>query len=115
MADDNPDASLKSILRGNLIFYLLAVAAVLAIKLFYSRAGSDMLIWILAPTARWAGFLGGLAFTYEPRVGYVNRSIHFIIAPSCSGLQFMSVLIMVLICSFVHRMGIREKRRSGQP
>lgn len=77
---------------------------------FYSRAGSDELRWILAPTARWAGSLGGISFAYEAQQGYVNHELRFIIAASCSGVQFMLVSMAALIYGCIHRMKTGKKK-----
>lgn len=42
----------KAVLKENLIFYAAGFVVLSSLKLFYSRAGSDELRWILAPTAR---------------------------------------------------------------
>ncbi len=91
------------------IFYLIGFAVVLGLKFFYSRAGNDELAWILAPTAWWVRVLSGIPFENEPGIGYVNHSFRFIIAPSCSGIQFMLITIATLIFSFVHRMKTLKK------
>lgn len=91
------------------IFYLAGFAVVLGIKLFYSNAGSDELLWILAPTAWWARALSGIAFEYQPHVGYVSHACRFVIASSCSGVQFMTVSFATLIFSYVHRMKTAKK------
>lgn len=85
-------------------YHILTVLAVLGMKLYYSRADSSALRWILAPTAWWVRLLSGTAFVYEPGVGYVNHAIRFIIAPSCSGVQFLMIVFAVLAVSFVHQM-----------
>lgn len=94
----------KSFIIKNWIFYAVGALAVVGMKYFYSRAGSDDLKWILAPTSRWVRILTGISFEYEPDVGYINYSCRFIIAASCSGLQFMVIALATLIYSFVHRM-----------
>lgn len=94
----------KSVIKQNWIFYLIGFAVVFGIKIFYSRAGSDELKWILTPTAWWVSILSGFSFTYKPDVGYINHSIRFIIAASCSGVQFMVIAAAALLFSFVHRM-----------
>ena len=94
----------KAVLKENLIFYAAGFVVLSCLKLFYSRAGSDELRWILAPTARWAGSLGGIPFAYEAQRGYVNHELRFIIAASCSGVQFMLVSMAALIYGCIHRM-----------
>lgn len=95
---------MKQIVKRNWSFYLMGAAVIIGIKYFCSRAGSDELRWVLTPTAWWVGTLSGIPFEYEPGVGYINYSIRFIIAASCSGVQFMVITIAALIGSFVHRM-----------
>jgi len=92
------------------IFYLAGLLLILGIKYFYSNAGSNELVWILAPTSWWVRTLSGFSFEYEPFVGYVNHKLRFIIAPSCSGVQFMIITMTVLIFSFIHRMDNNKKR-----
>lgn len=91
------------------ICYMMIAVFVLGMKWYNSSAGSEALRWILAPTARWVGFLSGVSFIFEPRIGYVNHSLRFIIAPSCSGIQFMIIVFVVLTGAFVHRMGTRRR------
>lgn len=89
--------------RQNAIFYLLGLLFILGMKYFYGRAGSDELRWILAPTTGWVEILSGIPFVYEPGLGYVNHDFRFLIAPSCSGVQFMIITAATLLFSFVHR------------
>lgn len=96
---------LKVIVRQNFVFYLTGFLVIAGMKLFYSRADSGQLVWILAPTAKWVTILSGIPFVYEQDMGYVNHSLRLLIAPSCSGVQFMLILAATLIFSFVHRMG----------
>ena len=89
-------------LRGNCIFYLTGILLVLGIKYYYSQADCDSLLWILTPTTRWVEFLSGIPFTYISGTGYVNHDLRLLIAPSCSGVQFMIITIATLVFSFVH-------------
>lgn len=96
-------------IKQNWIYYLIGLTIIVGMKYFYSRAGTGELKWILAPTARWVRILSGISFTYESRIGYVNHDLYFIIAASCSGVQFMIITIATLIFSFVHRMESKGK------
>ena len=98
----------KSWIRQYGIIYLAGVLIIFGMKYFYSKAGCDELTWILAPTARWVGILCGIRFEYHPQTGYVNHALRFIIAPSCSGVQFMIITFATLLYSFVHRMRSRR-------
>lgn len=91
----------------NFIYYLAGFLLIFFLKLFYSSADSESLSWILAPTALCVSLITRIPFTRQPGAGYVNHSLRFIIAPSCSGVQFMIVLIALLLFSFIHR--VRRK------
>ncbi|MCM1044086.1 MAG: exosortase K [Candidatus Gastranaerophilales bacterium] len=104
---------IKKILTQYFVFYLIGFLIVLGIKYFYSKAGSDELLWILAPTSSLVGALSGIPFTRTAGVGYVNRELRFIIAPSCSGVQFMAICIATLIFSFIHRMGAANRENAS--
>ena len=102
-------SEMKQILKNNWIFYLIGAAFCIGLKLYYRSADSCGLMWILTPTARWAGILGGYAFENLPHTGYVNHDLQFIIAKSCSGVQFMVITLAALIFSYTHLI----TRRSG--
>ena len=94
---------LLTLIKRNWIFYLFGVLTILGMKLFYSGATSDELDWALAPTTRWVSILSGIAFKKAPGVGYINHDIKFIIAASCSGVQFMIIVWATLFFSFTHK------------
>ncbi len=97
-------------LKQNLPFYTAGCGIALALKLLYADAPADRLTWILAPLTRWVGILTGLSFSYVPQTGYVNHTIKFLIAPSCSGVRFLGITVVTLIFSYVHRLqGLRKK------
>lgn len=96
---------IKTTLKQYSVFYLLGLLLIFGMKYFYSNADSDDLFWILAPTTKWVSILSGIPFEYESGIGYVNHSLRYIIAPSCSGVQFMIIVMAMLIFSFTHRLG----------
>lgn len=89
-------------LRQNFIFYLTGILIILGIKYYYRQADCDSLLWVLAPTTRWVELLSGIPFTYISGTGYVNHSLRLLIAPSCSGVRFMTITFATLAFSFVH-------------
>ena len=97
------DRKILNALKPCLPFYLLALLLILGMKYGYGKADSEELLWILAPTCWWVRFLSGIPFQWIPDVGYVSHSARFIIAKSCSGVQFMMVSIAALVFSFLHR------------
>ncbi|MDE6362749.1 MAG: exosortase K [Lachnospiraceae bacterium] len=97
-------------MKKNLLIYIPAVLAALAIKIFYRTADSDQLSWILAPTTWWVQILSGIPFEKAPQVGYVSHEYRFIIAPSCSGVRFLLIAFVMMIFSFTHKMdSVRNK------
>lgn len=94
----------------NGVFSFIGLALVLGIKYIYRSADCSRLRWLLAPTAFWAGMLSGISFTWQPDIGYWNHSVRFIIASSCSGLQFMLVTAATLIFSFIHEQPAKKKK-----
>lgn len=94
---------LKITLKKYGILYLITLLLIAAMRFFCRMTDSDMLTWILAPTARWAGILGGIPFEYLPHQGYVNHFYRFLIAPSCSGIRFMTITFLMLVFSFLYQ------------
>lgn len=101
---------IKPFLLQNWIYYAAGAALVLGIKYGYSRSSCDGLRWILTPTARWVRALSGIPFEYESQVGYISYTYRFIIAASCSGVQFMTIAFAALAFSFVRRMKTAKGR-----
>lgn len=97
------------LLRQNFIFYLAGALMILGLKYYYHRADCDSLLWILAPTARWMQLLSKIPFTYISGAGYVNHSLRLLIAPSCSGVRFMTITFATLVFSFVHMIASLRK------
>jgi exosortase K len=81
----------KEIILKNLFCYILVVIIAVGLKYHYSKAGSDELIWILAPTAILVELTSGLPFEYEAQAGFVNSDRRIIIAPSCAGVNFLII------------------------
>lgn len=91
-------------LKKNLIFYVVGFFLLFGMKYYYSQADAESLRWILGPTAGWVEILSGIPFVYERGMGYVNHSLRFLIAPSCSGVQFLIITAAMLIFTYVHRL-----------
>ena len=89
--------------------YFLAFLVIAGIKYRYSSVDVELLGWILAPTAWWAGILTGEGFPWQAGVGYVSVPYQFVIANTCSGIQFMMIVIAALVFGFVHQMGTLRK------
>lgn len=83
----------------------LAVAVLIAAaaKLYYSAAGVNELLWVLAPTTLLVEIVTGELFTFEANAGYMSRDHSFLIAASCSGVNFMITAFLMLNLSRTDR------------
>ncbi len=89
--------------------YFLAFLSIAIIKYRYSSVDVELLVWILRPTAWWAGILTGDPFPWHAGRGYVSHSYQFVIANTCSGIQFMMIVIAALVFGYVHQTGSLRK------
>jgi exosortase K len=81
----------KKFVLENVIWYVAVVFIAFGLKYHYSKAGSDALVWILAPTASLVELISGIPFEYETQTGFVNAALRIIIAPSCAGVNFLII------------------------
>lgn len=79
---------------------LSVLAADYGLKTFASHAGARGLAWLLAPTAALVSHATGHAFVAEAGAGYVSRELFVVIAPVCSGVNFMIIAFTALACGF---------------
>jgi exosortase K len=82
---------------------LAAVSAAVGIKGFYSRANADQLLWVLAPSAWLAKFIGGIDLVYEQGAGYISHKHHLVVGSSCAGVNFLVICFLCLYFSFARR------------
>lgn len=78
-----------------------AVLMVYLLKSWYTTAGSNDLFWILAPTAWLVETVSGIDFYHLPAAGWVNQSHGVVIAPSCSGMNFLIMLLAMVTCRLI--------------
>lgn len=81
----------KRLING--VPYLVILCMAISLKIYYSRAGSDDLRWILSPIAQVIDVFSDLTFEYEPTTGFIDRTRRIIIAPECAGVNFMIVAL----------------------
>ena len=89
---------------GWLLLYGAGLLVAFGLKLFYSRAGSDELAWILAPTSALTEILTGSHFQREPRTGWISHSSRMILGPGCAGVNFLIIAFSAFFFSFVGRL-----------
>jgi exosortase K len=78
---------------AQLLVVLLCAAAV---KLYYSTASVNQLRWILAPTTALVQLVTGYRFEFESYAGYISNDRSFVIAASCSGVNFLITAFLML-------------------
>jgi exosortase K len=86
--------------RSSLTAGACALGLALGVKAFYSRAGADGLMWILAPSAWLAGFVGGIDLVYEPGAGFISHTHRMVVGPACAGINFLVICFLALYFCF---------------
>lgn len=74
----------------------LGLLIAFGLKYHYSTATVDDLRWILAPTTFLVESITGRHFEFESRAGYMSDDHTFLIAASCSGVNFVIIAFLVL-------------------
>ncbi len=75
---------------------LVILLGAFALKQHYSTASVNQLRWILAPTAFLVELVSGHQFEFESYAGYTNGDRTFVIAASCSGVNFLLTAFLML-------------------
>ena len=81
-------------------------AIALAAKLFYSTSSVDDLRWILAPTTFLVELITREKFWFESHAGYMSADHSFLIADSCSGVNFL-IMAFLMLCFLKLRKGLK--------
>jgi len=93
--------------RKSKILTILQLAIILAIafalKYFYSTASVGDLRWILGPTAFLVETITDIGFTFESHAGYMSDDHTFLIAASCSGVNFLLISFLMLALGKIWR------------
>jgi exosortase K len=88
---------------------ICAAVIALGLKIFYSRAGTTELLWILAPSSWLAKFVGGIDLVYEQGAGFISHTHHLVVGPACAGVNFLIICFLCLYFSFARH--FQSKRR----
>jgi exosortase K len=100
---------------GWLLLYGAGCFVALGLKLFYSRAGSEELAWILAPTSALTELLTGSHFQREARTGWISHSSRMILGPACAGVNFLIIAFSAFFFSFAGRLKTAAGRCAWLP
>jgi exosortase K len=77
---------------------LVTLSGAYWLKLSYSRAGADELLWVLGPSA-FVAELAGVELVPEPGAGFISRSAHMVVGPACAGVNFLIACWLALYLS----------------
>jgi exosortase K len=80
-----------------------ALGIALGLKTFYSHAGATELLWILAPSAWLARFVGGIDLVYEQGAGFISHAHHLVVGSACAGVNFLVICFLCLYFSFARQ------------
>jgi exosortase K len=80
-----------------------ALSLAFGVKAFYSHAGADELLWVLAPSAWLARFVGGVDLVYEHGAGFISHAHRLVVGPACAGVNFLVICFLCLYFSFAQR------------
>lgn len=94
----------------DVILYVVALAAVAAVKLFYSGAEVHELVFILKPVTGIVELFLGVPFYFSPEEGFRNSSLAVVIGKSCAGLNYYIILSCMLVFSFIGRIKNRKHK-----
>ena len=97
-------------LLSNSIYYILVLLTAWGIKYHYSRAGSEELVWVLAPTAGLVELVSGIQFENEAHTGFASQGNRFVIAPACAGVNFLIIAFCMAAFSGLHAFGRHRAR-----
>ena len=73
----------------HILKWIAVLLIAVGLKAYYSTAGVNDLRWILAPTAVLVEWTTWTSFAFESYVGYMSSEHTFLIAASCSGVNFL--------------------------
>ena len=76
---------------NRIVMMIVCLVIAWSLKYHYSHSSSDDLRWILMPTAYLVELTGDMTFEREINTGYADQENGIIIAPSCSGVNFMII------------------------
>jgi exosortase K len=92
---------LYSAIKPDLFFYGSAAVAAFAGKLFYSLAQVRGLLFLLGPVTFLVSAFTGIPFAYDQTIGYVNPATGIIIGKSCAGMNYLILLHVMTMVSFL--------------
>ena len=85
----------------NIPYYFATIGLFILLKLAYSHADNNDLIFLLKPTDKIVQILTGTHAIYIPDKGYYHNSLQIFIDKSCSGFNLMVICFCMLTFLFL--------------
>lgn len=85
--------------RKNASIFACGLATAAALKYHYSTTSVNGLRWVLGPTSFAVEIVSGIDFRFESYAGYLSEDRSFLIAASCSGVNFLIIAFLTLVIS----------------
>ena len=92
----------KTFGSANFIFYVAAAGMAAAMKIFYITAGTGQLQFMLKPVSQIVSLFYNTDFFFDSSLGYVGHQLGIAISKSCSGVNYMIIVFLVLVFSYIH-------------
>lgn len=86
----------------NIALYLTAIILIISIRIFYSNANANDLLFVLRPIKWIVSVFHNGVFTYNEILGYACNELGVIIGASCAGINFMLILFAMLCFTYIH-------------
>ncbi|HEX6279744.1 MAG TPA: exosortase K [Pyrinomonadaceae bacterium] len=87
----------EKVLAKRIAIIAIAITVAAALKYHYSTATANGLRWVLAPTATLVDLLSSNSFRFESYAGYLSDDHSYLIAASCSGMNFLIIAFVMLV------------------
>jgi exosortase K len=92
--------------------YLILLVIILicaALKLLADYGSAKDLDWMLWPLAKTVSLFTGIPFAFDPDLGYVSPTGALILGTTCSGINYMIILLLLSGFSFLQNISPRSQ------
>ena len=84
-------------MNRNIPYYLAAILLFILLKVGFTFADNNDLIFLLKPTDKFVGLLTGSQSVYLPDVGFFHEKPNIVIEKSCSGFNFWVLCFLTFV------------------
>ena len=87
----------------NIIFYVISLAVIIAVKIFYNNADNGELKFILWTVSEIVAAFYNTRFIFNESIGFFSSQLQITISKSCAGINYMIILFSMLSFSYIHK------------